>query len=228
MFNLEKNVKIRPFDEGKDYPDALKCFNEGFNHILWPFIDHAEPDFHRDLLRLFYTMSPHSFVAEVDGEVHGLLMGAAPFKLVGITKALLFFLFIMTPKLLANRYKFNLQAYKHLARIAVFGAVPWVVLQPFEWSMSEVNLFTSRKQYRGRGMGRKLMDKFFDMVRENSQAGASVCTDTSVSYWFYEGYGFEQVKKFNQKAYKTILPNETYTGLIYYYALNGDGSRIKR
>lgn len=219
MIALE-DVRIRPFDKKKDFPDALICFNEGFHHILWPFIDHADSGFHLDVIRLFFMVSPNSFVAEVDDEVHGLIMGAAPFKSTGIAKALLFLLFVMGPKLLINRYKFNFLAYKHLVQFA-YGAAPWLILQPFEWPMSEVNLFTSRRQFRGRGMGRMLMDAFFDVVRKNNQSGAAVCTDTSLSYWFYETYGFKLEKKFKMKAYKYSIPDESFTGLIYHYDLNG-------
>lgn len=224
MFDLENKVKIRPFDEETDYPDALKCFNEGFRHILWPFIDHADPSLNLDFIRLFYKLSPDSFVAEIDGEVHGLLMGAAPFKTWGIIKAMFFAFFIMLPKLLFNRYKFDSLVYKHLGRFA-YGAAPWLILQPFEWPMSEVNLFTSRRRFRGRGMGRMLMDAFFDVVKKNDQSGVSVCTDTSLSYWFYESYGFKVEKKFKMKAYKYSIPHESFTGLIYYFNLNGNNRK---
>jgi len=163
-------------------------------------------------------MSPNSFVAEIDGEVHGILLGAAPFKTWGIIKALSFGLFYMFPKILINSYKFDFLAYKHLIQ-CIYGFAPWIILQPHQWPASEINLFTSRKKYRGRGMGRELMDTFFKAVKKNNQTGALVCTDTALSYQFYEIYGFKMKKKFNMKAYKHSIPDKSFTGLIYYYTL---------
>ncbi len=214
-----ENLRIRPFNDKKDLPDALKCFNEGFHHILWPFIKHADPSFHLDAIRMFHKMSPDSFVAEIDNEVHGILFGATPFKAWDILKATVFGLFYMFPKILFNSYKFNFLAYKHLIQ-CIYGFAPWIILQPHQWPTSEINLFTSRRKYRGRGMGRELMDTFFNAVKKNKQPGSLVCTDTALSYQFYEIYGFKVERQFKMKAYKHSIPDQSFKGLIYYYSLD--------
>ena len=211
---LLNDIKIRPFDGKKDFENALLCFNEGFRHILWPFIDHAAPDFHMDCIRLFHKMSKTSFVAEIDGEVHGLLLGAAPFKFRDILSAVGFLFFSMVPKVLVNAYQFTPLAYKHLLR-CIYGFSFFIFLHPASTAISEITLFTSQKKYRGRGMGRLLMDAYLDAAKKRGAKEATVCTDTALSYHFYESYGFERIREFNMKAYKYSIPKEFFTGIIY-------------
>jgi hypothetical protein len=70
-------TNIRAFNKNKDMEGAVRCFNEGFEHILWPSIRHAKPSFHEDLVKFFYKMSTDCFVAEVDGEICGIIFGAS-------------------------------------------------------------------------------------------------------------------------------------------------------
>ena len=80
---------------------------------------------------------------------------------------------------------------------------------------SEITLFTSKRKYRGMGMGRKLMDAYIETVNKNGLKEATVCTDTSLSYHFYESYGFKIIRTFKMRAYKYSIPEESFTGLIY-------------
>ena len=73
-------TNIRAFENTKDMEGAVRCFNEGFDHILWPFIKHAKPSLQEDLVKFFYKMSTDCFVAEVDGEICSIIFGAAPLR----------------------------------------------------------------------------------------------------------------------------------------------------
>lgn len=211
---MTHNVTIRPFDPSKDFPGALECYNDGFGHILWPFIEHADRQFNLDCIVWLYKMSKTAFVAEIDGEVHGILLGTAPFKLTEVLSSVKFSLTVILPGILLNTYRFNSLAYKHLFQ-CLYGFSYHVILHPFSWKISEITLFTSRRKYRGTGMGRKLMDTYLNSVRGRHLKEANVCTDTALSYHFYESYGFKLLKKFNMKAYKHSIPGESFTGLIY-------------
>lgn len=211
-----EDLKVRAFDPEKDFPGALQCWNEGFHHILWPFIEHASSDFHLDLVRVLHRVSQDCIVAEIDGEVHGVLFGAAPLRFGRIFRAMNFLFFHMVPKVIVNGYRFDSLAYKHLFQ-CLYGCAPWFILHPFRVPISEVTLFTSTKKYRGQGMGRDLMNTFVARVRERGLAGTSVCTDTSLSYRFYEIYGYRRERTFPMKAYKYSISNESFVGLIYYY-----------
>lgn len=208
-------TKIRAFDKEKDLESAVLCFNEGFDHILWPSIKHAKPSLHEDFIKFFYKMSTDCYVAEVDGEICGIIFGAAPFKIKDILNALLFYLLYVIPKGLINVYGMNWLAYRHFFQL-IYGYRPYFFLHPNRWPMCEIALFTSIKKYRSRGVGRALMDQFVDTVRARGYEGTSVATDTALSYRFYEAYGFEVEKNFVQRAYKYSIPEETFTALIYY------------
>ncbi len=210
------DATIRTFDNKKDMPGAVQCFSEGFEHILWPIIRHARPSLQKDLVTFFYKMSTDCYVAEADHRICGIIFGAAPFRLKKLINALIFYLLCVLPKGLINVYGMNRLAYKHFFQLTV-GFVPYFFYHPHRWPMCEVTLFTSIKKHRGRGLGRRLMDRFVDTVRSRNHEGTFVCTDTALSYRFYEIYGFEPVKSFKQRSYKYSIPDRSFTSLIYYF-----------
>ena len=212
-------TNIRAFENTKDMKGAVRCFNEGFDHILWPFIKHAKPSLQEDLVKFFYKMSTDCFVAEVDGEICSIIFGAAPFKIKSMINAGLFYLLYMIPKGLVNGYGMNWLAYRHFFQVT-YGYLPFLFLHPNRWPICEVALFTSINKYRSRGLGRSLMDRFADTVRARSYEGTSVCTDTALSYHFYEAYGFELEKSFIQRSYKYAIPDKSFTALIYYLKIS--------
>jgi ribosomal protein S18 acetylase RimI-like enzyme len=212
-------TNIRAFNKNKDMEGAVRCFNEGFEHILWPSIRHAKPSFHEYLVKFFYKMSTDCFVAEVDGEICGIIFGAAPLKIKGLINAILFYLLYIIPKGLVNGYGMNWLAYRHFFQL-IYGYLPFFFLHPNRWPMCEVELFTSINKYRSRGLGRSLMDKFVDTVHARGYEGTSVCTDTALSYRFYEAYGFELEKSFVQRSYKYSIPDKSFTALIYYLKIH--------
>ena len=209
------NATIRKFDRKKDMPGAVQCFGEGFDHILWPIIRHASPGLQKDMVTFFYKMSTDCYVAEAEGQICGIIFGAAPFNGKKLIRAVLFYMLYVIPKGLINSYGMNWLAYRHFFRL-IYGFVPFFFYHPYQWPMCEVTLFTSIKQHRGRGLGRRLMDRFVDTVRTRNHEGAFVCTDTALSYRFYEIYGFELKKRFKQKSYKYSIPDQSFSSLIYY------------
>jgi ribosomal protein S18 acetylase RimI-like enzyme len=211
------NILVRPLDIEQDLDGAIRCFNEGFEHILWPSIEHAAPSLHRDYVKFFYKMSTDFYAAEVDGEVFALLFGAAPVRISGLLNAFGFYLFYMVPKALINGYKMNWLAYKHFFRL-FYGYLPIFLLHS-RWPIYEVMLFTSRKQYRSRGLGRKLMDAFVETVRKRGNDGTAVSTDTALAYRFYEAYGFKLEKEFAQRGYKYSIRDKSFKARFYYYTL---------
>lgn len=212
-------TNIRAFDKEKDMDGAVLCFNEGFDHILWPSIKHAKPSLHEDFVKFFHKMSTDCYIAEVDGEICGIIFGAAPFKVKGIINSLLFYLLYVIPKGLVNGYGMNWLSYRHFFRL-IYGYLPYFFLHPNRWPMCEVALFTSTKKYRSRGVGRALMDRFVSTVSARGYEGTSVSTDTALSYRFYETYGFELEKSFVQRAYKYSIPDKSFTSLIYYLKIH--------
>ena len=130
-------------------------------------------------------------------------------------KTIFFFISHMLPRLLINAYKMNILAYKHLIQM-LYGFSPFLFLHPMTWPYAEIMMFTSLRACRNRGIGRKLMDAFLNEVKKGGIKNAYVGTDTSLSYYFYDSYGFTKVREFKMKAYGCSLPGETHRGLIYH------------
>lgn len=206
------DVIIRPYSPETDMEGVFACYAEGFRHIVWPFLDHADKSLNMDILRFFWSGSTHGFVAESGGEVHGVIFGSIPerpkhvLSMIPKGAGLMLRAFMgkgMEP--IARRYFFNM----------AYGYAPHVLKHPVDFSSAEILLFTSRKALRGRGMGRKLMDAFVEKAGTSQIPCIHVCTDTSLSWHFYEAYGFKRVREFPMKAYSISLPGQEHDGLIY-------------
>jgi ribosomal protein S18 acetylase RimI-like enzyme len=62
---------------------------------------------------------------------------------------------------------------------------------------AEIMLFLVDSKYRGKGIGRVLMDKFVDDAKQEGSTRISVYADDQASNWrFYENYGFERAGVF--------------------------------
>lgn len=203
---------IRPFEPERDMEGVYACYAEGFRHIVWPFLDHADKSFNMDILRLFWKGCTHGFVAEQGGEVYGVIFGSIPIRPVKVAS--------MIPgglglSIRAARGKgMEPIARRHFFRVAL-GYAPHVLKHPVDFSSAEILLFTSRKLLRGRGMGRRLMDAFVEKAKSERVPCIHVCTDTALSWHFYEAYGFSRVREFPMKAYAISLHGQEHRGLIY-------------
>ncbi len=218
------NVQIRDFHPATDYPGAYRAFYSGFHHILWPMLDQAEPALTMDILRLFYLAGTKSLVAEVNGEVGGILMGMAPTRLMPLLRAGAAsgpFLF----RLLTNRYHMSRLARKHFRQLCG-GYAPHVYFHPVYPRLNEIALFTAHKDFRGKGYGRMLMDAFVEAAVDRGGTRATVCTDSCLSWRFYPVYGFERVRRFPLTAYRCSRPGRLAEGYIYSLDLTGRGKPI--
>jgi len=206
------DLLIRPFDPEDDMEGVYACYAEGFRHIIWPFLDHADKSVNLEILRFFWSGCTHGFVVEQGGEVYGVILGSIPVRPVKVAS--------MVPgglglSIRAARGKgMEPVARRHFFNVAL-GYAPHVLRHPVDFSSAEILLFTSRKLLRGRGLGRKLMDAFFQKAKGENVPAIYVCTDTALSWHFYEAYGFSRVREFPMKAYKISLPGEEHQGLIY-------------
>jgi len=82
-------------------------------------------------------------------------------------------------------------------------------------SDAEIRLFIVDSEYRGRGIGGMLMDRFLHTVRDVGSTLATVYTDDMMSNWqFYEKYGFRRVGTFHDNV-TSYFCNVDSTGMIY-------------
>lgn len=209
-----ENVKIRPLDLDRDFDQVLDCFNQGFEHTLWPTLRHASSAAHRDIVRLLAMLSTDLYAAEVEGEVHAVLFGATPLRLRNMARFALFFAVCLLPRGVLNRYRMNRLAYRHFFQV-LYGFSFFLFYHSALSSTCEVMLFTSTRKYRSRGLGRKLMDAFVQDVHARGFSRAFVCTDTALSYRFYENYGFQLRQRFEQRAYRYSIPGRSFEARVY-------------
>ena len=207
-----EEIFIRPFEPERDMEGVLACYAEGFRHIVWPFLDHADKSLNLGILRLFWKGCTHGFVAEQGGEVYGVIFGSIPERPKHVLSMIPRGAGLMLRAALGQGME--PVARRHFFNMAL-GYAPHVLRHPVDFSSAEILLFTSRKLLRGRGMGRKLMDAFVQKAKSEKVPSIHVCTDTSLSWHFYEAYGFSRVREFPMKAYAISLPGQDHQGLIY-------------
>lgn len=204
---------VRLFQPERDLDGARKAFVDGFHHILWPMMDHADREMVEDFLLTTCRMGVVTYVAEADGEARGLLVGGLPFETSeAIRQSRLMTAYLRRWFLGPGRRLARPLARAHLRRV-MLGYMPFVYRHPLSPS-TETLLLTSQSAYRG-GMGRALMDAWVAESRERGYRKTTVGTDSKLSWEFYERYGFERVRSFDMTAYHYSLPDDRVTGYIY-------------
>jgi ribosomal protein S18 acetylase RimI-like enzyme len=201
---------IRRFDPERDIDAAYRCYVSGFYHNMWPIIDHAEPRLIKDFMLAFARAADAAFVAEVDGEAGGLLFGYFPARRGSLGRVVRTQV-VMHLKVLFCRYRMTPFARAAWWRVAT-GELAYVV--HLEKAPSEVLLLTSEKEHRG-GIGRALMDAWVKETESRGYNKIVVSTDSTVSYGFYERYGFQRVRDFPLKCFFYSMPGVDVHGYIY-------------
>jgi len=211
-----KEVIIRDYDPVLDIHGAYRAFVSGFYHVLWPMIDEADQRLTIDMIEAICAFGNQNIVAEVDGEVIGLLAGCVGMGPASIARGIKKSAFGVFPKLLTNRYNASRKARKHM-QLVFKNYGPFAMFKmPYFKPFCEVLLFTIMKEYRGRGIGRMLMDEFVRRVKAGGGNRAVVATDTTVSWWFYPAYGFKRIISVPlNDCFSISLPGEEVTGYIY-------------
>jgi len=204
--------QVRPFDPEKDLEGARKAFSEGFHHILWPLIEHAD-GLVEDIILTFHHMGASTFVAEAEGEARGILVGGLPFETAYFVKDVKLGVSLALRWLAGSRRSCARPFARACLRRVIIGYLPYEYRHPLTTS-TETFLLTSQKEWRG-GIGRVLMDAWIEESRARGYARSTVCTDSQLSWDFYERYGFKRVREFQSSAYYYSLPGEDVSGYIY-------------
>jgi len=205
------SYQIREFEPQRDIEGIYKSFVDGFYHILWPIIDHAEQKVVKDLILYMNRIGNKTYVAEAEGEARGILVGGLPFEVPTLAKDI-YLLSSLLMRFSNGSYSMTPFARANIRRV-VSGFLPFIYLHPISPS-SETLLLTSQKDFRG-GIGSRLMDAWLSESLSRGYKRTTVCTDSKLSWDFYENYGFKKVREFKQKAYDFSLPGEKVTGFIY-------------
>jgi GNAT superfamily N-acetyltransferase len=207
-----KTYLIREFRPSSDLNDAYECFVSSFHHVQWPIIDEANSQLIKDIILLDHHIGSKTFVAEVEGRVRGVLIGSFRSDLDTTGRALVASTRMLC-RWIAGRYHLSALAKKHLFQL-FRSFLPYFYLHPHN-SDAETLLLMSHKEYRG-GIGRALMDAWVTEIRSYGCETATVGTDSTLSWDFYERYGYRRVREFDYTAYKHSLSKEKVKGYIYW------------
>jgi len=164
-------------------------------------------------INLFRTFSTRSEVALISGNIVGLLFGRIDrdygmkdkFKLFFSVSAI--FIGIITGKYGRVSKRFTFLRKLILTEIKVLRNNPK--------SDGEVTLFVVDSKYRGKGIGRILMDRFLDAAKKKNAKVIVVNTGQRLANWkFYEIYGFKRYGAFHDDLVSYVM-NEDAENLIY-------------
>lgn len=203
---------VRPFDPERDIEGAYKAFVGGFRHILWPIIDYAD-GMVEDIILTFYGMGARTYVAEAEGEARGILVGGLPFEPAQAANAVRLASGLTWRWLAGGGRRRSRPFARACLRKVIVGYQPFEYRHPMSRS-TETLLLTSQSEWRG-GIGRVMMDAWTAESRTRGYERSTVCTDSQLSWDFYERYGFARVREFPLSAYAYSLPGEDVTGYIY-------------
>lgn len=206
-----KAYLIREFRPSSDLDDAYECFVSSFSHNAWPIVDEADPQLIKDMILFLHHIGSKTLVAQADGAARGVLVGMLRPRLATAGHALAASTRMLC-RWIAGRYRLSSLAKKHLFQL-FRGAFPYIYFDTS--SDAETLLLMSDKEYRG-GIGRALMDAWIAEVRSSGSHNACVGTDSTVSWDFYERYGYRRVREFDYNGYKYSLPEEKVKGYIYW------------
>lgn len=136
---------------------------------------------------------------------------------------------------------------KHIVRKKMYGLLKWALMHSFlvrnkealykyeddydylpkeleNYFDGEVTILIVDKQYRGKKIGKKLLNKIFDMATKDGMKNIQILSDESCNYKFYEALGCT-------KVYEKVIPNgepdkcgntKNEKGFIYEKKLTGD------
>lgn len=164
-------------------------------------------------VKLSLLFSDYSEVCCVNDKVVGFLFGQADKTLPGLKesfelKKLSWGLITGKYGKLRRRLRFLASFVQTLLKVEFYG-------RKFD---SEVELFVVDGEYRGRGIGQSLMNRFTTHLKQKNKKTLYVYTNIECNWPFYEKYGFIKHKDFYDNNLSFLRGSKTY-GYIYYYRL---------
>lgn len=179
--------------EKKDYDAVMLIMNQGFG--LYRYVD--DPKTLQVFLNLYLQscLSEKTFscVAEKGGKVVGVILGKANSRYTVVSHlpnilSVLYYNTIMAVK--SARYKVSTNDYKNLHKIYR----DFLKNRKGEFD-GVLTLFAVSEDCRGLGVGKNLLSRLRDYLKENGTKRVYLYTDTTCNYGFYDSQGFERLEQ---------------------------------
>lgn len=161
-----------------------------------------------------YAISTHNELAMEDGEVVGFLFGRIKrnFTLIKFLKQL----FLIAVRYLRGKYGSRKKLIKFIMPCIQEAKELNRNMPPTD---GQIVLFAVAPKYQGRGIGRMLMDRFVRHALKYGISVLSVPTDETVSYWFYERYGFRRWAEYKDSLL-SYCAGRPITAFTYQFVLH--------
>ena len=182
----------------------------------WPIasvVSHNTHSLMKAYVKSILLFSDYTEVCCAGGEVIGFLFGLTHKKLPGFKARLeldrLFWGF------LAGKYGPSERRFRFLVSFVLTLLKVELLCLRFD---SEVELFVVDTEYRGQGIGRSLVDRFVEHLREENKRTLYLYTNMVSNWKFYERYGFIKHREFYDNQLSFLRGTKTH-GYIYCYRL---------
>ncbi|MCL0065484.1 GNAT family N-acetyltransferase [Dehalococcoidia bacterium] len=166
--------------------------------------------------------STYSELAIIDGEVAGFLFGRIERHFTLIDKCRL------VKRYLPLLWRFLLGQFgprqKLLQLLGPLASEEQELRRNVPPSEGRIEYFAVSPEYQGRGVGRSIMDRFVQYAERYGVRAVSVFTGETVSFWFYERYGFQRWAEFDS-PFGSYLHGKPIKGFSYRLALQGEHDR---
>ena len=158
----------------------------------------------------------YSNLAIVDGEIAGFLFGRidSHFTLINRYRSLQRYL-PMFGRLILGQFGPRLKLLQLLGPLADEEQMLRRNVPPSE---GRIEYFAVSPDYQGKGVGRRILDGFVRYAKRHGVRDIAVFTGETVSFWFYERYGFQRWAEFDS-PFASYLYGKPKKGFSYRLAL---------
>jgi ribosomal protein S18 acetylase RimI-like enzyme len=211
-------LQIRKFNK----EDTLRCSELAAD--AWPIVSTWVPKkdvvkFMHSYVEIYKLQSTWLEVACISGNIVGFLFGRVntDYKMIAKIKAF-FSILAIGIKIISGRYG---NVSKPFTLLWKFDLNELKVKRNTPKSDGEVVLFVVDSKYRGRGIGKVLMDRFMETAKNKNANVISVYTNTEANWRFYEKYGFKKYSAFYDDL-TSYFKNEEVKGFVYTIGIQHD------
>ena len=190
--NASRDYRITRYDPARHREGCTQALRSAFSHDHWPVWQCTSPRMAADLIDVMAGVSDYNLVIEdASGRALGQVFCMAPASRSQMLKSL-WPLTKLSGQFLTGLYLPRPTAIRHLLGIGR-GYSGLMKIHPNNDPHFEVVLFAIHESMQGKGWGRRLMDAAVEKFGERGAGKAILMTDSTMSWRFYERYGYKRI-----------------------------------
>ena len=206
-----ENIVYRKINK-KDYSYIKNMMNKNFH--LYEYIEDERvlKTFLNSYLYSCLAEKTFSMVAEKNGETVGVILGRVnkQFHILSyLINNIKYFYYVFLTQLKAKIYNSNIKQYKGITKI--YKELMKKANKDFDGILT---LFVVSEKFQGFGIGKKLLNYFFENQKFYNSKNIYLYTDSKCNYKFYDKQGFE---KLNEDIFKVKNKNKQFDLEIFLY-----------